>query len=309
MGNILENKVAIVTGGARGIGAAVSRMFAAEGATVIINDMGGSPDGTGQDIGPAQELADKITADGGTAVANGKDIADTATGEELVNTAVEQFGQLDIVVNSAGILRDRMIFNMTPEDWDAVIRVHLRGHFSTVRPAAAYWRSLRRPDGNFRFINFTSLSGLDGSPGQANYAAAKMGVVGLTYSLAQGMARYGATANAIAPSAETRLVAGVPAELRAIKDRPEGSDPRRSPDNVAALAIYLASDRSAWLSGRVLASGGYEVGLYPNPEIVRSVESEGPWTHDVLAAQIESEFRPVADGLPRSVFAGQVTSK
>ncbi|MWA01584.1 SDR family NAD(P)-dependent oxidoreductase [Actinomadura sp. LD22] len=309
MGNTLEDKVAIITGGARGIGAAVSRMFAAEGATVIINDLGGGPDGVGSDLGPAQELADKITAEGGKALANGGDIADVATGQELVRTAVERFGRLDIVVNSAGILRDRMIFNMTPEDWDAVIRVHLRGHFSTVQPAAAYWRSLRRPDGNFRVINFTSISGLDGSPGQANYAAAKMGVVGLTYSLAQGLARYGVTANAIAPSAETRLVAGVPAELRAIKDRPEATDPRRSPDNVAALATYLAGDRSGWLSGRVLSSGGFEVGLYPNPEIVRGVQSEAPWTQEALADKLESEFRPVADGLPPSVFAGQVKSK
>lgn len=302
---ILDGKVAIVTGGARGIGAATSRAFAAHGAKVIINDLGGSPDGAGSDSSPAESLAQEIRDAGGEAIADGGDVADTATGDRLVKTAVDEYGRLDVVANSAGILRDKMIFNMQPEEWDSVIRVHLRGHFSTARSAAAYWRSLRNPEGNFRFINFTSLSGLDGSPGQANYAAAKMGIVGLTYSLAQGLARYGATANAIAPSAETRLVAGVPEELRAIKDRPEGTDPSRSPDNVAALAVYLASDRSGWLSGRVLNSGGYEVGLYPNPAIVERVGSDGPWNQDELAGKLEAKFRPIADGLPSSVFATQ----
>src|SRR6201996_9425271 len=215
---VIDGRVAIITGGGRGIGASISRLFAKEGASLVINDLGGHADGTGSDEGPARQVADEITAAGGKAVADGGDIADVATGERLVRTAVERYGTLDIVVNVAGILRDRMIFNLPEEDWDAVIRVHLKGHYSTVRPASAYWREQRNPEGHYRVINFTSISGLDGSPGQPNYAAAKMGIVGLTYSLAQGLARYGVTANAIAPGASTRLTATVPAGKRVSRD-------------------------------------------------------------------------------------------
>ena len=144
---VIDGRVAIITGGARGIGASISRLFAKEGAALVINDLGGSPDGTGSDEGPAKQVADEIAAAGGTAVADGGDIGDVATGERLVRTAVEQFGKLDIVVNVAGILRDRMIFNLSEEDWDEVIRVHLKGHYSTVRPASAYWREQRNPAG------------------------------------------------------------------------------------------------------------------------------------------------------------------
>ena len=211
---VIDGRVAIITGGARGIGASISRLFAQEGASLVINDLGGAPDGSGGDEGPAKQIADEIVAAGGSAVSDGGDIGNVATGERLVGTAVEQFGKLDIVVNVAGILRDRMIFNLAEQDWDEVIRVHLKGHYSTVRPASAYWREQRNPQGHYRVINFTSVSGLDGSPGQPNYAAAKMGIVGLTYSLAQGLARYGVTANAIAPGAATRLTATVPADKR-----------------------------------------------------------------------------------------------
>lgn len=304
---VIDGKVAIVTGGARGIGASISRLFAAEGASVVLNDFGGHPDGTGGDAGPAEKLVGEITAAGGTAVADIGDIADVATGQRLVDTAVERFGKLDIVVNVAGILRDRMIFNLSEEDWDAVIRVHLKGHYSTVRPASAYWREKRDPDGHYRVINFTSVSGIDGSPGQPNYAAAKMGIIGLTYSLAQGLAKYGVTANAIAPGAATRLTATVPDEKRVERaDRPPEEDQERSPDNIAPLALYMASDRSDWLTGRVLSSAGYEIGLYQNPQIIRQLNSAGPWQYDELSALIERGFRPAADGLPPSLFAGQL---
>src|SRR5580692_802431 len=220
---VIDGRVAIITGGARGTGASISRLFAQEGASLVINDLGGAADGSGGDEGPAKQVADEITAAGGTAVADGGDVADVATGERLVRTAVEQFGRLDIVVNVAGILRDRMIFNLSEADWDEVIRVHLKGHYATVRPASAYWREQRNPHGHFRIINFTSNSGLEGSPGQPNYAAAKMGIVGLTYSLAQGLARYGVTANAIAPGAATRLTATVPQDKRLSPDESPAS--------------------------------------------------------------------------------------
>jgi NAD(P)-dependent dehydrogenase (short-subunit alcohol dehydrogenase family) len=300
----LDGRVAIITGGGRGIGRSIARLFASAGASVVINDFGVNPDGTVPDGGPARETADEIVAAGGAAVADAGDIAEPETGERLVDTAVTTFGKLDIVVNSAGILRDRMIFNMSPEDWDSVIRVHLRGHYSTVRPASAYWREKRNPDGHYRIINFTSLSALQGSPGQPNYATAKMGVIGLTYSLAQGLARYGVTANAIAPGASTRLTGTVPDSKRATPR--SDNDPSRSPDNIAPLVAYIASERSDWLSGRTMFAKGYTVDLYSNPEVIATAKSDGPWSIDGLAQEVEAQFKGEASGLPYSLFAQQV---
>jgi NAD(P)-dependent dehydrogenase (short-subunit alcohol dehydrogenase family) len=305
---VIDGRVAIITGAGRGIGASISRLFGQEGAAVVVNDLGGGPDGTGSDEGPAKQIADEIVAAGGKAVADSGDIGDTATGERLVRTAVEQFGRLDIVVNVAGILRDRMIFNLSEQDWDEVIRVHLKGHYSTVRPASAYWREQRNPQGHYRLINFTSRSGLEGSPGQPNYAAAKMGIIGLTYSLAQGLARYGVTANAISPGAATRLTAAVQQDKRLAREgQPSEEDLERSPDNIAPVALYMASEQSDWLTGRVISSSGFEVGLYENPQMIRQLSSAGPWDYQKLAAMMERSFRPAANGLPPSVFASQLS--
>jgi NAD(P)-dependent dehydrogenase (short-subunit alcohol dehydrogenase family) len=298
---VLDGKVAIVTGGGRGIGASIARLFAAEGAAVVVNDLGGGPDGAGHDDAPAMGIVEEIVAAGGRAIADGGDVADVATGERLVGSAVNSFGALDIVVNAAGILRDRMIFNLSEADWDAVVRVHLKGHYSTVRPASAYWREQRNPDASYRIVNFTSISALDGSPGQPNYAAAKMGVIGLTYSLAQALARYGVTANAISPAAATRLATGLVGD--------EALAAAFSPDNVAQLALYLAGTRSGWLTGRVLAAGGSDIGLYRNPELIRQVSSAEPWQHEQLAELVERSFRPVADGLPPSSFSSQLPGR
>lgn len=304
---ILKGRTAIITGAGQGIGAAVALAFAREGANLVINDLGTGPDGTGGDSGPIHRVAEQIRELKGSAVVDAGDIADVATGRRLVETAVEKFGKLDIVVNVAGILRDRMIFNMSEADWDAVIRVHLKGHFSTVQPAAAYFRQQRNPAGNYRIINFTSASGLQGSPGQANYAAAKMGVVGLTYSLAQGLARYGVTANAVAPVAATRLTGAVPDDKKVV-DSDSAAMAAYSPENVAPLVLYLASERSGWLSGRTLSAGGFDVGLYSNPEEIRQVSATAPWQFDQLSSLLETRFKPVADGLPPSVFAAQVSN-
>ncbi|MGW6655301.1 SDR family NAD(P)-dependent oxidoreductase [Rhodococcus sp. NPDC055024] len=300
----LEGRVAIVTGGGRGIGASISRLFAAEGAKLVINDLGSTTDGQGGDQGPARDIAAEIVAGGGEAVSDGGDIADVATGQRLVDLALEHYGKLDIVVNVAGILRDKMIFNLPEEDWDAVIRVHLRGHFSTIKPAAAYWRAQRNPEGQYRIINFTSDSALQGSPGQPNYAAAKMGVVGLTASTANALGRYGVTVNAIAPGAVTRLTQTVPEE----KSMGGGFEDTASPDNIAPIVAYLAGTSSDWLSGRTIGAMGYDVKLWNSPEVVSTVTSDGPWSLEDLAAKVEQDFRPLADGLHPSIFMAQVPS-
>jgi NAD(P)-dependent dehydrogenase (short-subunit alcohol dehydrogenase family) len=303
---VLDGRVAIITGAGRGIGASIARAFAREGASLVINDLGAAPDGTAADQSLAHAVAEELNGIGGKVVADAGDIADVETGQRLVETAVGTFGKLDILVNVAGILRDRMIFNMPEEDWDAVIRVHLKGHFSTIKPAAQYFRGQRNPNGHFRIINFSSLSGLQGSPGQPNYAAAKLGIVGFTYSLAQGLGRYGVTANAISPSAATRLTETVPSEKQIRKADP--ASPERSPDNIAPVALYLASERSDWLSGRTLGAGGYEVTLYNNPEPIRQIQGNAPWEFDRLADSLEKSFQPVATGLPFSLFASQIAS-
>jgi NAD(P)-dependent dehydrogenase (short-subunit alcohol dehydrogenase family) len=302
---ILDGKVAIITGGGRGIGGEITRLFAEQGAALVVNDLGSTEDGKGADAGPASDIVAEITGAGAKAVADGGDIADVATGERLVATAIKEFGRLDIVVNNAGILRDRMIFNLSPEDWDAVIRVHLRGHYSTVRPAAAYFREQRNPDADYRIINFTSASGLYGSPGQPNYAAAKLGIVGLTYSLANGLGRYGVTANAIAPAAATRLVATIPSD-RAVGSSIATEESEMAPQHIARVALFLASDRSRWLTGQVLAAQGRHVGLLSRPAEVGSVTADADWNFDAFAAATEGEFRPIIDAEAPNLFARQI---
>jgi NAD(P)-dependent dehydrogenase (short-subunit alcohol dehydrogenase family) len=286
----LDGRVAIVTGAGRGIGRSTALMLAAEGASVVVNDLGGNVDGSGADVGPAQLVVDEITAAGGTAVANGADISDHAAAEELIKSAISEFGQLNVLVNVAGILRDRMIFNMTEQEWDDVIRVHLKGTFNTSKFASAHWRSLRDESAQNRIINFTSVSGLHGAPGQPNYAAAKMGIVGLTWSSANALAKYGVTVNAISPAAATRMTDSIPTERRRT-DRPSDEDARRSPDNVAKVVAYLASERSGWLTGRIVHSAGFEVALYNNAAPVVRLLSQEPWELDDLADQVERSFK------------------
>jgi NAD(P)-dependent dehydrogenase (short-subunit alcohol dehydrogenase family) len=285
----LDGRVAIVTGAGRGIGRSVAVLLASEGASVVVNDLGASVDGSGQDTGPAHDVVAEIAEAGGKAIANGADISDFAAAENLVESAIEQFGRLDILVNVAGILRDRMVFNMTEQEWDDVIRVHLRGTFNTTKFAAAHWRSLRDETAQNRIINFTSVSGLHGAPGQPNYAAAKMGIVGLTYSSANSLAKYGVTVNAISPGAATRMTDSVPTERQ--RARTQSAD-ERSPDNVAPVVAYLASAQSGWITGQVIHSAGYEVSLYNKPEPVIRLVGSGPWSLDALSDQVERSFGP-----------------
>ena len=302
---VLDGRVAIVTGGGRGIGAAIARRYAAEGALLVVNDLGGDETGEGYNTGPADEVVQEINASGRSAVADHGDVSDVETGERLTQLALDNYGRLDVLINVAGILRDRMIFNLEENDWDAVIRVHLKGHYSTIRAASRYWRSERNRDGNYRIVNFTSGSALHGSPGQPNYAAAKLGVVGLTMSLANALAKYAVTVNAISPAASTRLVATVP-EDRQITDAPSQEGDALSPDHVTPAAVFLGSTQSSWLSGRVIAAGGDEVAIYNVPETIATVKGTASMDYGAYAAAVES-FRPFADGLAPSMFAAQIT--
>jgi len=289
MGNALENRVVIVTGAGRGIGASVAKLLASEGAKVVVNDLGVAVDGTGEDSGPAAEVVKEIKAKGGEAITNGADVADHDAAEGLVRAAIDTYGSLDVLINVAGILRDRMIFNLSSEDWDAVVKVHLKGTFNTSKHASVYWRELRNEGGHYRIINFTSGSGLHGAPGQPNYAAAKLGIVGLTYSCANALAKYGVTSNCIGPAASTRMVASVPQERN---DTGWEGDDEMSPDNVAPAVAYLASERSDWCNGQVIKAMGYHIGLYNTPEVIREIVSPGPWDLETAFNLIETTFQP-----------------
>jgi NAD(P)-dependent dehydrogenase (short-subunit alcohol dehydrogenase family) len=285
----LDGRVAIVTGAGRGIGRSVALLLASEGASVLVNDLGAALDGSGSDEGPAQQVASEIGDAGGKAVASTADVSGHGAAEAMVAAAIEDFGRLDVLVNVAGILRDRMVFGMSEQEWDDVIRVHLKGTFNTTKFAAAHWRSLRDESAQNRIINFTSVSGLHGAPGQPNYAAAKMGIVGLTYSCANALGRYGVTANVVSPGAATRMTESVPAERRRTT---AASDAERSPDNVAPVVAYLASEQSGWINGQIVSARGYEVALYNTPEPVIRIVGTGPWDVDALAGQVERSFGP-----------------
>lgn len=294
----LEGRVAVITGSGRGIGAALARIMAAEGAAVVVNDVGVSVDGSETGDRPAEEVASLIKAAGGRAVANFDSVADHEAAEHLIKTALDEFGRLDIVVNVAGILRDRMVFNLSEQDWDAVIDVHLKGTFNTAKFASIYWRAAR--EGNYRLINFTSESGLFGAPGQPNYAAAKLGIVGFTYSCANALGRYGVTANCISPRAATRMTATVPTERGSSM---AAVNPETSADNIAPPVVWLASEASSWFTGQVVGVHGYEIGLFNTPQLITRLVSNGPWEMDTAAKQMDAAFRNALEGIDPSMRA------
>lgn len=257
MTGICEGRVVIVTGAGRGIGRGHALEFARQGARVVVNDLGVELDGTGSRgaSGPADDVVAEVRAMGGEAVANGDDIAVWAGAERLVRTAIETFGSVDTVVNNAGFVRDRMFAGTSEDEWDAVVRVHLKGHFCVARHAAAWWRAEAKDgrDTKGRIVNTSSGAGLLGSVGQAAYSAAKAGIVGLTLVQSAELGRYGATANAIAPVARTRMTEQVFADDMAA---PESGFDAKAPENVAPLVVWLGSDRSAHVTGRVFEIDG-----------------------------------------------------
>jgi NAD(P)-dependent dehydrogenase (short-subunit alcohol dehydrogenase family) len=256
---IVDGKVVIVTGAGRGIGRGHAIEFARQGAKVVVNDLGGAVEGSGSDETPAQEVVSEIKAMGGEAIANADNVADWEGAQRLINSAVETFGTLDVLVNNAGILRDRMLVNMTEEEWDAVINVHLKGTFAPTRWAATYWREKVKAGETVdaRIINTSSTSGIFGNPGQTNYGAAKAGIASFTIIAARELGRYGITVNAIAPAALTRMTENLGGMAARAKDLKADEFNRMSADNIAPVVVWLASDQSKEITGRTfLVSGG-----------------------------------------------------
>ena len=257
MSRLCEDRVAIVTGAGRGVGREHALMLAKHGARVVVNDLGGAVDGSGADQSFAQQVVDEIKADGGDAVANGDDVSSWSGAKNMIDQAIDTFGKLDVVVNNAGILRDRMLVNMTEEEWDAVIQVHLKGTFAPSRHAAAHWRALsKEQDGPIdgRIINTSSTSGLYGNLGQTNYGAAKAGIAAFTIIAARELRRIGVTVNAVSPSAHTRMTAG-------LREHTEEEIELRNPRWVSPTIVYLASEAAHDITGRVIQAGNGRVAV------------------------------------------------
>jgi NAD(P)-dependent dehydrogenase (short-subunit alcohol dehydrogenase family) len=283
MPGTLQDRVAIITGAGRGIGREHALLFASEGAKVVVNDLGGAEDGTGSDATPAQQVVEEIKASGGEAVANGDDISDFEGAQRLVQQAVDAFGDLHVLVNNAGILRDRMLFNMSEAEWDAIMKVHLKGHFATTRHAAAYWREQSKAgkDAKRSVINTSSTSGLFGNPGQTNYGAAKTGIATFSIIADAELSRYGVRVNAIAPAAATRLTGlGRPPREEPSSDEWSPMDPA----NVSPFVAYLATEDCP-IHGRVFFVQGGGIFLFEPFTIVDRIEKEGMWTVEELRVQ------------------------
>ena len=287
MTGICSGRVVIVTGAGRGIGRGHALEFGRQGAKVVVNDLGATVDGTGSSTGPAGAVVDEIRAAGGEAVANGDDVADWKGAERLVRTAIDTYGRLDVLVNNAGILRDRMLFNMTENEWDGVIQVHLKGTFAPAHFAAAHWRERSRAgeDVDARIVNTSSTSGIFGNVGQTNYGAAKAGIAAFTIIAAQELARYGVMVNAIAPGARTRMTEN----LGGPRPDPEpGEFDERAPENVAPLVVWLGSAESRGVTGRVFLVGGGRIGVARGWQRGPMIDKGARWEPEELSEIVAS---------------------
>jgi NAD(P)-dependent dehydrogenase (short-subunit alcohol dehydrogenase family) len=295
----LTGKVAIVTGAGRGIGRGHALELAQAGAKLVVNDLGGSLAGEGNDLSPAQQVVAEIEAAGGEAIANGANVADFTQAGELVQAAIDAFGRLDILVNNAGILRDRMLINMTEEEWDSVIAVHLKGHFAPTRHAAAHWRERSKAGDEVRgrVINTSSPSGVFGNVGQSNYGAAKAGIAGFTLIAAQELERYGVTVNCLAPNARTRMTE----ETFDMSAPPEGFDPL-DPSNMSPLVVALCADEAQGITGQVFHVWGGAVNALRGWSAGELFESDEKWDADALLGELVARF---PDGVsPPGMMAG-----
>jgi len=283
----LDGRVAIITGAGRGLGREHALLFAAEGAKVVVNDLGGSPDGSGGDVTPAQEVVAAIEAMGGEAIANGDDVADWEGAQRLVHSAIERFGDLHVLVNNAGILRDRVVANMTEAEWDAVIHVHLKGHFCPTRMAAAYWRERSKAGQPVQasIIHTSSTSGLLANPGQANYGAAKSGIATLSQICAKELGRYGVRSNAVAPAARTRLTEATPGLGEVVKAPSDDSAfDAWDPANVSPFFAYLATSECPITGETFLVQGGVVQRIQPWL-LAQKIDKGDRWTIAELAAE------------------------
>jgi NAD(P)-dependent dehydrogenase (short-subunit alcohol dehydrogenase family) len=293
MAKAMQDKVVVVTGAGRGIGRAIALAMAEAGAKVIVNDLGATVTGEGQDLSPAQEVVKEIQSRGGEAVANGESVADWESAQRIIRSALDSFGRLDAVVNNAGILRDRIFYNMSPEEWRLVLDVHVNGSFYVSRAAAPYFRE----QGRGVYVHMTSTSGLVGSVGQANYSAAKMGIVGLSKSIALDMNRYHVRSNCIAPFAWSRMIGTIPGMSEAEREK---RAKRLTPEKIAPMAVFLASDLAEKVNGQVFSVRGNEIFLMSQMRPLRAIHQSEGWTPETIA----SHFLPAVE---RQFYALDVT--
>ena len=295
MSGICEGRVVIVTGAGRGIGRAHALEFARQGAKVVVNDLGADVDGSGSSAHPAAEVVDDIRAAGGEASANGENVATWDGARRLIDSAIEEWGRLDVLVNNAGILRDRMVVNMSEDEWDAVIAVHLKGTFATTRFAAAHWRERAKAGerNDARVVNTISTSGIFGNPGQSNYGAAKAGIAAFSIITARELGRYGVTVNAIAPGALTRMTEGLGMGRRAAERGP-GEFDTTAPENIAPLVVWLGSEQSRDLTGQVFLVSGGTISVAEGWRRGATISRDERWSPDDLGKAIPDMFAAAA---------------